>query len=73
MVEELIERDIAEDERPTGPVIVRIDDLLGLKKEKYRVMVVLRSDGTALYSTEDLALAIIKFQRIRSDRLIICG
>jgi arginyl-tRNA synthetase len=62
VVEELIARDIAEDERPTGPVIVRIDDLLGLKKEKYKVMVALRSDGTALYSTEDLALAIIKFQ-----------
>jgi arginyl-tRNA synthetase len=58
----LIEQGIAEDERPTGgPVIVRIDDQLGLKEEKYRVLVVLRSDGTALYSTEDLALAIKKF------------
>jgi arginyl-tRNA synthetase len=34
---------------------------LGLTKEKYRVMVILRSDGTALYATEDLALAKIKF------------
>jgi arginyl-tRNA synthetase len=42
-------------------VIVRIDELLGLSKEKYRVMVILRSDGTALYATEDLALAKIKF------------
>jgi arginyl-tRNA synthetase len=40
---------------------VRIDDKLGLDKEKYRVLVVLRSDGTALYATEDLALAIKKF------------
>lgn len=62
VVAELIEQGIAEDERPTGgPVIVRIDDQLGLQKEKYRVLVVLRSDDTALYSTEDLALAIKKF------------
>lgn len=61
VVDELIQRGIAEDERPTGPVIVRIDDLLGLKKEKYRVLVILRSDNTALYATEDLALAKIKF------------
>ena len=61
VVEELIERGIATDERPDGPVIVRIDDLLGLEKEQYRVLVILRSDNTALYSTEDLALAEIKF------------
>jgi arginyl-tRNA synthetase len=62
VVEELIEHGIAEDERSIGgPVIVRIDEKLGLKKEKYRVLVVLRSDGTALYSTEDLALGIRKF------------
>lgn len=61
MVDELIRKGIAVDERPEGPVIVRIDDLLGLKKEKYRVYVVLRSDSTALYSTEDLALAVKKF------------
>lgn len=61
VVQKLIDDGIALDERPDGPVIVRIDDLLGLKNEKYRVMVILRSDGTALYSTEDLALAIMKF------------
>jgi len=61
IVEELIERGIAQDERPDGPVIVKIDELLGLKEDKYRVLVVLRSDNTALYSTEDLALVIIKF------------
>ena len=61
MVDELIRKGIAEDERPDGPVIVRIDDLLGLKKEKYRVLVILRSDSTALYATEDLALAGMKF------------
>jgi arginyl-tRNA synthetase len=62
VVNELIEQGIAEDERASGgPVIVRIDDKLGLQKEKYRVLVVLRSDSTALYATEDLALAIRKF------------
>jgi arginyl-tRNA synthetase len=61
MVQELIRNGFAVDERPQGPVIVKIDELLGLDKEKYRVLVVLRSDNTALYSTEDLALAKIKF------------
>ena len=61
VVQDLIARGIAKDERPEGAVIVKIDELLGLKQEKYRVMVVLRSDGTALYATEDLALAIEKF------------
>lgn len=61
VVDELIEKKIAQDERPLGPVIVKIDDLLGLKQEKYRVLVVLRSDNTALYATEDLALAKKKF------------
>jgi arginyl-tRNA synthetase len=61
VVQELIEKGIADDERPEGAVVVKIDDKLGLSKEKYRVLVVLRSDGTALYSTEDLALAKIKF------------
>ncbi len=61
VVEELIARGIAQDERPTDPVIVKIDELLGSKDEKYRVMVALRSDSTALYATEDLALAIRKF------------
>ncbi|MEW6717654.1 MAG: arginine--tRNA ligase [Chloroflexota bacterium] len=70
IVEELIQRGIAEDERPDGPVIVRIDDLLGLKKEKYRVMVILRSDDTALYQTLDLALALLKFKEYKLGRSI---
>jgi arginyl-tRNA synthetase len=61
VVDDLIARGIAQDERPTGPVIVKIDEILGLKDEKYRVLVVLRSDNTALYATEDLALARRKF------------
>jgi arginyl-tRNA synthetase len=62
MVNDLIEKGIAQDERPEGgAVIVKVDEKLGLKEEKYRVAVVLRSDGTALYATEDLALARRKF------------
>ncbi|RCK76929.1 MAG: Arginyl-tRNA synthetase [Anaerolineae bacterium] len=67
LVEELIRKGIAVDERPDGPVIVRIDDLLGLKKETYRVLVVLRSDGTSLYATKDLPLAIKKFEMFNPD------
>jgi arginyl-tRNA synthetase len=71
MVEELIAQGIAEDERPTGgPVIVRIDEKLGLKKEKYRTAVLLRSDGTSLYLTKDLALARVKFEQYGVDRSI---
>ncbi len=60
-VQKLIERNIASDERPDAAVVVKIDELLGLKNETFRVMVVLRSDGTALYATEDLALVLRKF------------
>jgi arginyl-tRNA synthetase len=71
IVAELIARGIAEDERPTGgPVIVRIDEKLGLKKETYRIAVILRSDGTSLYLTKDLALAKIKFEQYRVDRSV---
>jgi arginyl-tRNA synthetase len=71
IVDELIRRGIAEDERPAGgPVIVRIDDRLGLQKETYRTAVILRSDNTSLYLTKDLALARIKFEKYHVDRSI---
>jgi arginyl-tRNA synthetase len=70
IVDELIAKGIAEDERPEGPVIVKIDEKLGLAKEKYRTMVILRSDGTTLYSTKDLALAKQKFEQYHVDRSI---
>lgn len=71
IVDELIAKGIAEDERATGgPVIVKIDEKLGLTKEKYRTMVILRSDGTTLYSTKDLALAKQKFEKFHVDRSI---
>ncbi len=62
LVERMIEMGIATDERPEGPVVVHLDRLLGLEKETYRSYVVLRSDGTSLYATKDLPLAILKFQ-----------
>ncbi len=71
IVDELIQRGIAEDERPQGgPVIVKIDEKLGIKKEKYRTGVVLRSDGTTLYLTKDLALAKQKFEQYQVDRSV---
>lgn len=71
IVEELIAKGIAEDERPQGgPVIVKIDEKLGLTKEKYRTAVILRSDGTTLYSTKDLELAKVKFDQYHVDRSI---
>jgi arginyl-tRNA synthetase len=51
-------------------VIIRLDDLLGLKKETYRVLVILRSDGTSLYATKDLPLAVKKFQEYDPDRSV---
>ncbi len=71
IVGELIQRGIAEDERPEGgPVIVKIDEKLGLTREKYRTAVILRSDNTSLYLTKDLALAKVKFEQYKVDRSI---
>ena len=71
IVDELIAKGIADDERPQGgAVIVHIDEKLGLKKEKYRSNIILRNDGTTLYLTKDLALAKIKFETYHADRSI---
>ena len=51
-------------------MIVKIDEKLGLTKEKYRTNVILRSDGTTLYLTKDLALAKVKFEQYHVDRSI---
>ena len=68
-VRELIAKQIARDERPEGAVIVPLDEILG-EKEKYRVLVVLRSDGTSLYSTKDLPLAKRKFDEYQLNRSV---
>ena len=71
VVQELLDLDIATDERPEGgAVIVKIDEKLGLKKEKYRTNVLLRNDGTTLYLTKDLSLAKKKFNDFGVDRSI---
>jgi len=70
IVVELIQLGIADDERPDGPVIVKIDEKLGLTKEKYRTNVILRRDGTTLYLTKDLALAKEKFKKYHVDRSV---
>ncbi len=69
IVDELVSKGIAVDERPENAVVVKLDELCGTK-EKYRVLVVLRSDGTSLYATKDLALAIKKFDQFKLDRSI---
>ncbi|MBM3124056.1 MAG: arginine--tRNA ligase [Chloroflexi bacterium] len=71
IVDELIAKGIAQDERSQGgPVIVKIDEKLGLKKEKYRTAVLLRNDSTSLYLTKDLALAKEKFEQYHVDRSV---
>ena len=71
IVQELIARGIADDERAKGgAVIVKIDEKLGLKKKRYRTNVLLRSDGTTLYLAKDLALARQKFEKYHVDRSI---
>jgi arginyl-tRNA synthetase len=71
IAEDLIQVGIADDERPNGgAVIVKIDEKLGLTKEKYRTNVLLRSDGTSLYLTKDLALAKVKFDTYHVDRSV---
>ncbi len=71
IAEELVERGIADDERPQGgAVIVKIDEKLGLTKAKYRTNILLRSDGTTLYLAKDLALAKVKFEQYHVDRSI---
>lgn len=69
LVKGLIEKGIARDERPDGAVIIPLDDLANTKN-KYRVLVILRSDGTSLYATKDIPLAIQKFTEFKLDRSV---
>ncbi len=68
IVQDLLEREIAV--KDAGAVIVKIDEKLGLEKEKYRNCIILKSDGTSLYATKDLALAKKKFEEFAIDRSI---
>jgi arginyl-tRNA synthetase len=69
LIKALIDRGLARDERPDGAVIIPLDEILGTQ-EKYRVLVILRSDGTSLYATKDIPLAIRKFEEYHLDRSI---
>ncbi len=69
LVDQLIKSGLATDGRPENPVIVDIDAILGTKEE-FRVAVVLRSDGTSLYATKELPLAIMKFEEYALDESI---
>jgi len=69
LVEELIEQGIAQDPRPEEPVFIDLDAIAGTDDE-YRVLVVLRSDGSSLYATKDLPLAIKKFEEYDLDQSI---
>ena len=68
MVEDLLERGIAEISE--GLPVVKIDEKLGLTEPTYRTLPILRSDGTTLYSTKDLALTKRKFDEFGVDRAI---
>lgn len=68
IVQDLLDRGIAE--VSDGLPVVKIDEKLGLEKETYRTLPVLRSDGTTLYATKDLALAAVKFDQYHVARSI---
>jgi len=68
IVRDLLVRGIAE--VSDGLPVVKIDEKLGLDKETYRTMPVLRSDGTTLYATKDLALTKRKFEDYGIDRSV---
>jgi arginyl-tRNA synthetase len=68
IVNDLLEQGIAE--VSDGLPVVKIDEKLGLEKETYRTLPILRSDGTTLYSTKDLSLTRRKFEDYGIDRAI---
>jgi arginyl-tRNA synthetase len=69
IVQELLVKGIAEIGEGGVPV-VKIDQKLGLEQETYRTLPILRSDGTTLYSTKDLALTKQKYEQYGIDRAI---
>lgn len=69
LVEEMVKSGLAEDLRPDEPVIINLDAHVGTEDE-YRVLVLLRSDGSSLYATKDLPLAIKKFKEYDLDQSV---
>jgi len=70
LVAELIAKGVVTDDRPNGPAVIKVDELLGVDEGTYRVLAVLRSDGTSLYGAWDLALARQKFEDFDLERSI---
>jgi arginyl-tRNA synthetase len=68
IVRDLLAQGIAEISE--GLPVVKIDEKLGLSEPTYRTMPILRSDGSSLYSTKDLALTRRKFEEFGVDRAI---
>ncbi|MGC4108047.1 MAG: arginine--tRNA ligase [Thermomicrobiales bacterium] len=68
IVKKLLQQGIAE--ISDGLPVVKIDEKLGLERETYRTMPILRSDGTTLYSTKDLALTQKKFVEYDVDKAV---
>lgn len=68
IVKELVETGLAEISE--GLTVVKIDEKLGLDEPVYRTLPILRSDGTSLYSTKDLALTKRKFEEFGIDRAV---
>ena len=63
MVEDLLKKGVAK--KSEGAVVI------DLEPYDLRVFLLLKTDGTSLYSTKDLALAIRKFERYKIDTSII--
>ncbi len=68
MAQDLLQRGIAEISE--GLPVVKIDEKLGLTEPTFRTMPILRSDGSSLYATKDLALTRRKFEEFGVDRAI---
>ena len=68
IVQEIVRSGLGE--MSEGIPVVKLDEKLGLQEPKYRVVPLLRSDGTSLYFTKDLALAKRKFEKYKIDRSI---
>ncbi|MCO5220831.1 MAG: arginine--tRNA ligase [Thermomicrobiales bacterium] len=68
IVKELVASGLAE--ISDGLTVVKIDEKLGLTEPVYRTLPILRSDGTSLYSTKDLALTKRKFEEFGIDRAV---
>lgn len=68
IAKDLLEQGIAE--ISDGLPVVKIDEKLGIETPTYRTLPILRSDGTTLYSTKDLALTRRKFEEFGVDRAL---